>query len=74
VKSNELANLCADTIGELAEAAEDGLDRICGDASLCFGFLRHTGLRYDPTQPAITRGSLSSVWVVSGRAGLPYGE
>jgi hypothetical protein len=28
VKSNELANLCADTIGEVAEIAEDGLDRI----------------------------------------------
>jgi transposase len=45
VKSTELANLCADTIGELAEVAEDGLDRISGDAPLCFAFLRNTGLR-----------------------------
>jgi hypothetical protein len=45
VKSNELANLCADTIGEVADSAEDGLDRIGGDAPLCFAFLRHTGLR-----------------------------
>jgi transposase len=45
VKSNELANLCADTIGEIAEIAEDGLDRISSDAPLCFAFLRHTGLR-----------------------------
>jgi transposase len=45
VKSKELANLCADTIGEVAEAAEDGLDRISDDARLCFAFLRHTGLR-----------------------------
>jgi transposase len=44
VKSNELANLCADTIGEVAECAEDGLDRIGSDASLCFAFLRQTGL------------------------------
>ena len=45
VKSKELANLCVDTIGEVAEAAEDGLDRVSGDAPLCFAFLRHTGLR-----------------------------
>lgn len=45
VKSQELANLCADTIGEVSDAAEDGLDRISSDASLCFAFLRHTGLR-----------------------------
>ena len=45
VKSTELANLCADTIGEVAEAADDGLTRINSDAPLCFAFLRHTGLR-----------------------------
>jgi transposase len=45
VKSTELANLCADTIGEVAEAADDGLTRINADAPLCFAFLRHTGLR-----------------------------
>jgi transposase len=45
VKSKELANFCADTIAEVAETAELGLDRIGSDASLCFAFLRHTGLR-----------------------------
>jgi transposase len=45
VKSKELANLCADTIGEVSDAAQDGLDRISSDALLCFAFLRHTGLR-----------------------------
>jgi transposase len=45
LKSSELANLCSDTIGELAELAEGGLDRIGSDARLCFAFLRHTGLR-----------------------------
>lgn len=45
VKSQELGNLCADTIDEVSDAAEDGLDRINSDASLCFAFLRHTGLK-----------------------------
>jgi hypothetical protein len=44
VKSNELANLCADTIGQVADIAEDGLDRIGSDAQLCLAFLRHSGL------------------------------
>src|SRR6266567_1829775 len=43
LKSTELANLCADTISEVAESAEDGLDRISSDAPLCFAFLRHCG-------------------------------
>ena len=45
VKSQELANLCADTIGEVSDAAKNGLKRINDDASLCFAFLRHAGLR-----------------------------
>jgi transposase len=45
MKSTQLANLCVDTIGEVADRAEVGLDRISGDAELCFAFLRHTGLR-----------------------------
>ena len=45
LKSIELANLCADTIAEVADIAEDGLDRIGSDAELCFAFLRHAGLR-----------------------------
>ena len=45
VKSRELANLCTDTIGEVSDAAKDGLHRISTDAPLCFAFLRHTGLR-----------------------------
>jgi hypothetical protein len=45
VKSKELANLCADTTVEVAEAAEDGLDRISDDAPLRIAFLHHTGLR-----------------------------
>ena len=45
LKSKELANLCRDTIDEVAGVAEDGLDRIGSDASLCLAFLRHCGLR-----------------------------
>jgi hypothetical protein len=45
LKSQELANLCLDTIDEVADVAEGGLDRIGGDAALCFAFLRHCGLR-----------------------------
>jgi len=45
LKSTELANLCSDTIGEVADMAEGGLDRIGTDASLCFAFLGHSGLR-----------------------------
>ena len=45
VKSHELANLCADTIGQVSDAAADGLHRVGNDAPLCFAFLRHTGLQ-----------------------------
>jgi len=45
LKSKELANLCSDTIDEVADSAEDGLGRIGSDAALCFAFLHHSGLR-----------------------------
>lgn len=45
LKCKELANLCSDTISEVAAVAEDGLDRIGTDAALYFAFLRHSGLR-----------------------------
>ena len=41
LKSQELANLCADTIDTVAAYAVDGLQRITDDASLCSAFLRH---------------------------------
>src|SRR5919202_1012960 len=44
LKSRDLANLCSDTIGQVADAAQVGLDRIGSDVALCFAFLRHTGL------------------------------
>jgi len=45
LKSQELANLCSETINAVAEVAEGGLDRIGTDAKLCFAFLQHSGLR-----------------------------
>ena len=45
LKSQELANLCSNTIDQVADVAEGGLDRIGSDAALCFAFLRHSGLR-----------------------------
>ena len=45
LKATELANLCPDTIGEAAEAADEGLCRIGSESELCFAFLAHTGLK-----------------------------
>jgi transposase len=45
LKSQELANLCSNTIDQVADIAEGGLDRIGSDAALCLAFLRHSGLR-----------------------------
>ena len=42
--TKELANLCADAIDQVADIAQEGLDRIGTDAALCFAFLRHSGL------------------------------
>ena len=44
LKSRELANLCPDTIGEAANCADTGLERIGNDTTLCHSFLRQCGL------------------------------
>jgi hypothetical protein len=44
-KGTELANLCADDLGVVAEAASQALSRIDSDEQLCFSFLEHCGLR-----------------------------
>lgn len=44
IKAVELANLCADTIGQARDAAEAGLKRVSSNSGLCFAFLAHTGL------------------------------
>jgi hypothetical protein len=49
MKSKELPNLCADTIAEVADIAEYGLDRISSDASLCSLF---SAAAVNPCDPA----------------------
>ena len=44
LKNTELANLCPESIDEVAQAAGSGLNRIGTDAELCLAFLRHCGL------------------------------
>lgn len=44
VKGCELANLCADDLGEVARAVRTGLRRVRRAPTLAFAFLRHVGL------------------------------
>jgi hypothetical protein len=47
LKGGELANCGGDTIAEVADQAEYGIQRVCGSDSLVVGFLAHTGLTID---------------------------
>jgi hypothetical protein len=49
LKGVELANFTGDTVGEVADQAEQGIRRICDSDSLVMGFLAHTGLSLDDT-------------------------
>jgi hypothetical protein len=44
LKGGELANCGGDTIAEVADQAEHGIQRVCDSNSLVMGFLAHTGL------------------------------
>ena len=44
VKGRELANLCADNLGEVERAVRTGLRRVRRAPTLAFAFLRHAGL------------------------------
>jgi hypothetical protein len=44
LKGGELANCTGDTIAEVADHAQHGIQRVCGRDSLVVGFLAHTGL------------------------------
>jgi hypothetical protein len=44
----ELANLPTTTLAEVADATEQGIQRLCKSDSLVVGFLAHTGLSLDP--------------------------
>jgi transposase len=47
LKDVELANLPTTTLGEVADAAEQGIQRVCAGDDLVGGFLAHTGLSLD---------------------------
>jgi DDE superfamily endonuclease len=47
LKSAELANFTGDTVGEVADQAQHGIQRVCDSDSLVLGFLAHTGLSLD---------------------------
>jgi DDE superfamily endonuclease len=44
LKGGELANCTGDTIAEVADQAQHGIQRVCDSDSLVVGFLAHTGL------------------------------
>ena len=44
LKDLELANLPTTTLAEVADATEQGIQRVCNSDSLVVGFLAHTGL------------------------------
>jgi transposase len=46
VKGRELANLCADNLGEVERAVRTGLRRVRRAPTLAFAFLRHAGLSF----------------------------
>lgn len=46
VKGQELANLCADNLGEVEAALRRGLRRVARHPTLAFAFLQHTGLSF----------------------------
>ena len=49
LKDVELANRPTTTLAEVADATEQGIQRICKHQDLVLGFLAHTGLTLDPS-------------------------
>jgi DDE superfamily endonuclease len=54
LKGGELANGTADTVAELADQAQHGIQRVCDSDSLVIGFLAHTGLTLDDETITLT--------------------
>ena len=48
LKDMELANRPTTTLAEVADATEQGIQRVCKHQDLVVGFLAHTGLTLDP--------------------------
>jgi len=52
LKGGALANCTSDTIAEVADHAQHGIQRVCDNDSLVVGFLAHTRLSlYDAPSP-----------------------
>jgi DDE superfamily endonuclease len=51
LKGVELANFAGDRVVEVADAAEQGIHRVCDDQQLAWSFLAHTGLTLDHQPP-----------------------
>jgi hypothetical protein len=47
LKGQELANFGGDTVPEVTDQAQQGIQRVCDSDSLVVGFLAHTGLSLD---------------------------
>jgi transposase len=48
LKDMELANRPTTTLAEVADVAQQGIQRVCKREDLVLGFLAHTGLTLDP--------------------------
>lgn len=46
LKGQELANRCAENLGETVSALENGMARVGRSSQLCFAFLDHAGLSF----------------------------
>jgi hypothetical protein len=51
LKGVELANFAGDRVVEVADAAEQGIRRVCDDQQLAWSFLAHTGLTLHHDHP-----------------------
>jgi hypothetical protein len=51
LKGVELANYAGDQLAGVADAAEQGIHRVCDDQQLVWSFLAHTGLTLDHQPP-----------------------
>jgi hypothetical protein len=46
VKAQELANRCAEDLGEVVDALRGGMARVRKSPTLAFAFLKHAGLSF----------------------------
>jgi DDE superfamily endonuclease len=58
LKDLELANLPTTTLVEVADAAHQGIQRVCKHEGLVVGFLAHTGLTLDMNRQPNPRNSI----------------